>query len=89
MLSGPNIAEEIARGLPAAAVIASDDLELAVRLRRRPFDDLPRVRERGRGRCRALCGRYNVDRARRRWCGRARDWGHGKAALVARGLAER
>jgi glycerol-3-phosphate dehydrogenase (NAD(P)+) len=31
-LSGPNIAEEIVRGLPAAAVVASDDLELAVRL---------------------------------------------------------
>jgi glycerol-3-phosphate dehydrogenase (NAD(P)+) len=32
VLSGPNIAEEIARGLPAAAVVASADLELAVRL---------------------------------------------------------
>jgi glycerol-3-phosphate dehydrogenase (NAD(P)+) len=32
VLSGPGIASEIVRGLPAAAVIASDDLELAVRL---------------------------------------------------------
>jgi glycerol-3-phosphate dehydrogenase (NAD(P)+) len=32
VLSGPNISEEIVRGLPAAAVIASRDLELAVRL---------------------------------------------------------
>jgi glycerol-3-phosphate dehydrogenase (NAD(P)+) len=32
VLSGPNIAEEIARGLPAAAVVASADLALAVRL---------------------------------------------------------
>ena len=32
VLSGPNMAEEIARGLPAAAVVASADLELAVRL---------------------------------------------------------
>ena len=32
MLSGPNIADEIVRGLPAAAVVASDDLALAVRL---------------------------------------------------------
>jgi glycerol-3-phosphate dehydrogenase (NAD(P)+) len=32
VLSGPNIAEEIVRGLPAAAVIASEDLELGVRL---------------------------------------------------------
>ena len=32
VLSGPNIADEIVRGLPAAAVVASKDLELAVRL---------------------------------------------------------
>jgi glycerol-3-phosphate dehydrogenase (NAD(P)+) len=32
VLSGPNIAEEILRGLPAAAVVASEDLELAVLL---------------------------------------------------------
>ena len=32
VLSGPNIADEIVRGLPAAAVVASADLELAVRL---------------------------------------------------------
>ncbi len=32
VLSGPNIAEEVARGLPAAAVVASRELELAVRL---------------------------------------------------------
>ena len=32
VLSGPNIAEEVARGLPAAAVVASADTDLAVRL---------------------------------------------------------
>jgi glycerol-3-phosphate dehydrogenase (NAD(P)+) len=32
VLSGPNIADEIVRGLPAAAVVAAEDLELAVRL---------------------------------------------------------
>ena len=32
VLSGPNIADEIVHGLPAAAVVASDDLELAVRV---------------------------------------------------------
>ena len=32
VLSGPNFAEEIAQGLPAAAVIASDDDALAVEL---------------------------------------------------------
>jgi glycerol-3-phosphate dehydrogenase (NAD(P)+) len=34
VLSGPNMAEEIAAGLPTAAVIASDDLELAEALQR-------------------------------------------------------
>ena len=32
MLSGPNIADEIVRGLPAAAVIACEDAALAVQL---------------------------------------------------------
>lgn len=32
VLSGPNHAEEVARGLPAAAVVASEDRELAVRI---------------------------------------------------------
>jgi glycerol-3-phosphate dehydrogenase (NAD(P)+) len=32
VLSGPNFAEEIAAGLPAAAVVASEDEDLAVRL---------------------------------------------------------
>jgi glycerol-3-phosphate dehydrogenase (NAD(P)+) len=32
VLSGPNFAEEIGHGLPAAAVIASEDVELAERL---------------------------------------------------------
>ncbi|MBA2332151.1 MAG: NAD(P)-binding domain-containing protein, partial [Actinobacteria bacterium] len=32
ILSGPNIAEEVSRDLPAAAVIASDDRQLALRL---------------------------------------------------------
>ena len=34
VLSGPNVADEIVHGLPAAAVIASDDHALAVRLQR-------------------------------------------------------
>jgi glycerol-3-phosphate dehydrogenase (NAD(P)+) len=34
VLSGPNFAEEIGHGLPAAAVIASEDTELAERLQR-------------------------------------------------------
>jgi glycerol-3-phosphate dehydrogenase (NAD(P)+) len=34
-LSGPNLATEIARGLPASAVVAADDLELAMRIAQR------------------------------------------------------
>jgi glycerol-3-phosphate dehydrogenase (NAD(P)+) len=34
VLSGPNMAEEVAAGLPTAAVIASEDLDLAERLQR-------------------------------------------------------
>ena len=34
VLSGPNFAEEIGHGLPAAAVIASEDVELAEKLQR-------------------------------------------------------
>ena len=45
VLSGPNFAEEIGSGLPAAAVIASEDVELAERLQR----ERRRGRARGRG----------------------------------------
>ncbi|GEM88912.1 NAD(P)H-dependent glycerol-3-phosphate dehydrogenase [Oceanithermus desulfurans] len=34
VLSGPNLALEVARGLPAAAVVASEDAELAARVQR-------------------------------------------------------
>ena len=54
-------------GFPAAAVVASDDLELAVRAPGRgPLGDLPRVRERRRRRRRALRGREERHRARGR-----------------------
>jgi glycerol-3-phosphate dehydrogenase (NAD(P)+) len=43
VLSGPNIADEIARGLPAAAVVAARDLELAVRLQLAAHSTLFRV----------------------------------------------
>jgi glycerol-3-phosphate dehydrogenase (NAD(P)+) len=89
VLSGPNIAEEIVRGLPAAAVIASDDLELAVRLqvavnstifRVYVNDDVPGVE---------LCAAAKNVIALA--AGGADGLGLGdnaKAALVARGLAE-
>jgi glycerol-3-phosphate dehydrogenase (NAD(P)+) len=80
VLSGPNIADEIVRGLPAAAVVASDDLELAVRLqvavnsilfRVYVSDDIVGVE---------LCAAGGAD---------GLSLGdNAKAALVARGLAE-
>jgi glycerol-3-phosphate dehydrogenase (NAD(P)+) len=89
VLSGPNIAEEIVRGLPAAAVVASADLELAVRLqvavnstifRVYVNDDVPGVE---------LCAAAKNVIALA--AGGADGLGLGdnaKAALVARGLAE-
>ena len=89
VLSGPNIAEEIARGLPAAAVIASDDLELAVRLQVAVHSTIFRVY-------------VNEDVVGVELCAAAKNvialaaggadglglGDNGKAALVARGLAE-
>jgi glycerol-3-phosphate dehydrogenase (NAD(P)+) len=89
VLSGPNISEEIARGLPAAAVIACDDRELAAELqlaitstgfRVYVNDDLVGVE---------LCAAAKNVIALA--AGAADGLGLGdnaKAALVARGLAE-
>jgi glycerol-3-phosphate dehydrogenase (NAD(P)+) len=89
VLSGPNIAEEIVRGLPAAAVVASDDLALAVRLQVAVHSVLFRVY-------------VSDDIAGVELCAAAKNvialaaggadglslGDNGKAALVARGLAE-
>ena len=89
VLSGPNIAEEVARGLPAAAVVASEDLELAVRLQLAVHSTIFRVY-------------VNEDIVGVELCAAAKNvialaaggadgLGLGdnlKAALVARGLAE-
>ena len=89
VLSGPNIAEEIVRGLPAAAVVASDDLELAVRVQVAVHSVLFRVY-------------VSDDIAGVELCAAAKNvialaaggadglslGDNGKAALVARGLAE-
>jgi glycerol-3-phosphate dehydrogenase (NAD(P)+) len=89
VLSGPNIAEEILRGLPAAAVVASDDLELAVRLQVAVTSTIFRVY-------------VNEDIAGVELCAAAKNvialaaggadglglGDNAKAALVARGLAE-
>ena len=89
VLSGPNISEEVARGLPAAAVVACDDLALAVRIqvalsstvfRVYVSDDLVGVE---------LCAAAKNVIALA--AGGADGLGLGdnaKAALVARGLAE-
>ena len=89
VLSGPNIAAEIARGLPAAAVVASDDLELAVRLQLAVNSSVFRVY-------------VNEDVSGVELCAAAKNvialaaggadglqlGDNAKAALVARGLAE-
>jgi glycerol-3-phosphate dehydrogenase (NAD(P)+) len=89
VLSGPNIADEIVRGLPAAAVIASDDLALAVRLQLAVHSTIFRVY-------------VNDDVVGVELCAAAKNvialaaggadglglGDNGKAALVARGLAE-
>jgi glycerol-3-phosphate dehydrogenase (NAD(P)+) len=89
VLSGPNIAEEIVRGLPAAAVVASDDLELAVRLQLATNSTIFRVY-------------VNEDIAGVELCAAAKNvialaaggadglglGDNAKAALVSRGLAE-
>ena len=89
VLSGPNIAEEILRGLPAAAVVASDDLELAVRLQVAVTSTIFRVY-------------VNEDVAGVELCAAAKNvialaaggadglglGDNAKAALVTRGLAE-
>ena len=89
VLSGPNIAEEILRGLPAAAVVASADLELAVLLQLAVNSTLFRVY-------------VNDDIAGVELCAAAKNvialaaggadglglGDNAKAALVSRGLAE-
>jgi glycerol-3-phosphate dehydrogenase (NAD(P)+) len=89
VLSGPNIAEEIVRGLPAAAVVASHDLELAVLLQVAVNSSIFRVY-------------VNEDIAGVELCAAAKNvialaaggadglglGDNAKAALVARGLAE-
>ncbi|HXF97219.1 MAG TPA: NAD(P)H-dependent glycerol-3-phosphate dehydrogenase [Gaiellaceae bacterium] len=89
VLSGPNIVDEIVRGLPAAAVVASEDRELATRLQRAITSAVFRVY-------------VNEDVVGVELCAAAKNvialaaggadglglGGNAKAALVARGLAE-
>jgi glycerol-3-phosphate dehydrogenase (NAD(P)+) len=89
VLSGPNIADEIVRGLPAAAVVASDDLELAVRVQVAVHSVLFRVYVSDDVAGVELCAAAKNVIALA--AGGADGLGLGdnaKAALVARGLAE-
>ena len=85
VLSGPNIMEEIVRGLPAAAVVASEDLELAVLLQVAVNSATFRVYQRGHRGRRALRRGQERDRLA---AGGPDGLGLGdnaKAALVSRG----
>ena len=89
VLSGPNMAEEIAEGLPSAAVIASEDEELATELQHAINSTVFRVY-------------VNPDLAGVELCAAAKNviglaaggvdglglGDNGKAALITRGLAE-
>ena len=88
-LSGPNLATEIARGLPASAVVAAEDLALATRvaerLGRREFRLYVNPDILGVELCGALKNVYAIA------AGAADGLGfgdNGKAGLMTRGLAE-
>ncbi len=89
VLSGPNIAEEIAHGLPAAAVIASEDLALAVRLQLAVHSTIFRIYVNEDIVGVELCAAAkNVIALAAGGADGLRLGDNGKAALVARGLAE-
>jgi glycerol-3-phosphate dehydrogenase (NAD(P)+) len=89
VLSGPNIAEEIVRGLPAAAVVASKDLELAVRLQLAVNSTIFRVYVNEDVTGVELCAAAkNVIALAAGGADGLRLGDNAKAALVARGLAE-
>jgi glycerol-3-phosphate dehydrogenase (NAD(P)+) len=89
VLSGPNIADEIVRGLPAAAVVASDDLELAVRLQLAVNSGIFRVYVNDDVTGVELCAAAkNVIALAAGGADGLRLGDNAKAALVARGLAE-
>jgi glycerol-3-phosphate dehydrogenase (NAD(P)+) len=89
VLSGPNIADEIVRGLPAAAVIASDDLGLAVRLQLAVHSTIFRVYVNDDVAGVELCAAAkNVIALAAGGADGLRLGDNAKAALVSRGLAE-
>lgn len=89
VLSGPNIAEEIAAGLPAAAVVASEDRELAARLQLAVTSPVFRVYVNDDVVGVELCAAAkNVIALAAGGADGLRLGDNAKAGLVARGLAE-
>jgi glycerol-3-phosphate dehydrogenase (NAD(P)+) len=89
VLSGPNIAEEIANGLPAAAVVASDDERFAVRLQLAINSTVFRIYVNDDMLGVELCAAAkNVIALAAGGADGLRLGDNAKAALVARGLAE-
>jgi glycerol-3-phosphate dehydrogenase (NAD(P)+) len=89
VLSGPNIADEIARGLPAAAVVAGEDVELAVRLQLLAHSSIFRVYVTDDVAGVELCAAAKNVIALAAGAADGLSLGdNSKAALVARGLAE-
>jgi glycerol-3-phosphate dehydrogenase (NAD(P)+) len=89
VLSGPNIAEEIVRGLPAAAVVASEDLALSVRLQLAVNSAIFRVYVNEDVAGVELCAAAkNVIALAAGGADGLRLGDNAKAAVVARGLAE-
>ena len=89
VLSGPNIAEEIVRGLPAAAVVASQELELAVLIQVAVHSTIFRVYVSDDVVGVELCAAAkNVIALAAGGADGLRLGDNAKAALVSRGLAE-
>ena len=89
VLSGPNMAEEIAEGLPSAAVVASDDEELATELQHEINSTVFRVYVNPDLTGVELCAAAkNVIALAAGGVDGLRLGDNGKAALITRGLAE-
>ena len=89
VLSGPNIADEIARGLPAAAVVAGEDPDIAVRLQLAAHSTAFRVYVTDDVAGVELCAAAKNVIALAAGAADGLSLGdNGKAALVTRGLAE-
>ncbi len=88
-LSGPNLADEIARGLPASAVVGAMDLDLARRIQERLGTRSFRIYVNGDIAGVELCGALKNIVAIAAGAADGLGFGdNGKAGLITRGLAE-